>query len=71
MLQRNIFELFSFIKIKNAEFNGEQQKKNHYLLEDEIENLFGTIICDHSASLVMPKGDLQDGFFYLTLRIDS
>ena len=28
-------------------------------------------ICPHSASLLMPIGDPLDGFFYLTLMIDS
>ena len=28
-------------------------------------------VCHHSASLVMPNCDPWDGFFYLTLMIDS
>ena len=33
----------------------------------------GITICHHSASLVIPNSDPQDGFFYLalTLTIDS
>ena len=50
------------------------KKSSHYLCEDGIENPSLVItVCHHSASLVMPVNDPQDGFFYpsLTLMIDS
>ena len=48
------------------------KKKNPYSCEGGIENPSLVItFCHHSASLVMPIGDPQDGFFYLTLMMDS
>ena len=46
----------------------------HYLCEGRIENPpLRITVCHHSASLVMPKGDPQNIFFYptLTLMMDS
>ena len=41
--------------------------------KSQIKSLLGITVCHHSASLVMPNGDPQGGFFYptLTLMIDS
>ena len=50
------------------------KKRIHYSCEDGIEKSpLKMIVCHHSASLVIPIGDPQDGFFYLTLTfmIDS
>ena len=44
------------------------------MCEGGIDNQsLGIIVCNHSASLVMPIGDPHDGFFYpnLTLMTDS
>ena len=51
-------------------------KKNNPLFVsgwDRKNPSLGIIVCHHLASLVMPNGDPQDGFFYatLTLMIDS
>ena len=69
-----ILELLgAFFKYTIMVFNGEQ-KRIHYLCEDEIENLYLTInVCHHSSRLMMQNSDHQDRFFYpsLTLMIDS
>ena len=69
-----ILELLgAFFKNTIMVFNGEQ-KRIHYLCEDEIENLNLTInVCHHSSRLMMPNSGHRDRFFYhtLTLMIDS
>ena len=48
---------------------GGQEKRIHYLCEDEIEK---SVTRDHClSSLVMHIGDPWDRFFYLTLMLDS
>ena len=67
------------VNIANAYFKMKIQwwtwKRIHYLCEDEIEkHVLGIIVCHCTASLVMPNGDSQDGFFYnstLTHMTDS
>ena len=49
-------------------------KRLHYSCDGRIEkSVPQDHLCYHSASLVMPNGDPQDGFFYPThtLMIDS
>ena len=51
----------------NAVFNGEQEKESIMCVSVAYKNLsFGITICHQSASLVMPKGDSRDRFFYPT-----
>ena len=46
------------------------KKKPDHLCEGGVEKSVPWItFCHHSASLVMPNGDLQDGFFYPFLSL--
>ena len=54
--------------------SGEQEKESIIRVRVGYKNPSLEItVCHHSASLVMPNGDPQDGFFYptLTVMIDS
>ena len=55
---------------KNADFNGEQEKRIHYLCVNVIEKSALRIsICHHSASLIMSNSDRRIRFFYPTLKL--
>ena len=59
---------------KNAELNGEPKKESVICIRADRKNLsLEIIICHQLVSLMMPKNDLWDRFFYLplTLLIDS
>ena len=50
------------------------RKRIHYWCKGGVEkSVLRITVWHHEASLVMPEGDPQDGFFYpiLTLKIDS
>ena len=49
--------------------NGEQEKESNVRMGSKISSIV-TTVCHHLASLVMPNGDLWDGFSYPTL-LDS
>ena len=61
-----------FFKCKNVVFDGVQEKESIICLRVGKKNLSIAItVCHHLASLIMPIGEPQDGFFYLSLMIDS
>ena len=63
---RGLLEAYFKIK-KNSR---EQEKESNILVRVGYKSLSLVItVCHHSASLVMPKGDPRDGFFYLTLSL--
>ena len=67
-----IKELLGSLFLKKI--NGEQEKESFICVRVGKKNLFLRIaFCHHSASLVIPSGDHQDGLFYntLILMIDS
>ena len=64
----------SLFTCKNAVFNGEQEKEPIICVRMGKKNMSLRItVCHHSASLVMPICDPQDGVFYptLTFMMDS
>ena len=78
MSHLSVFRIFwkSFLSISNVikVLSGEQEKESIIRVRMGMKNLFLAITdCHHLASLVMPIGDPQGGFFYPTiiLMIDS
>ena len=63
-IQELLHALLMFFKYKNAVFNGEQEKEFIIRVRMGWENpSIAITVCHHSARLVMPNSDPQDGFF--------
>ena len=68
-IQELLEAFFMFFKYKKR-YLMVSNKIIYYSCEDGIEKcITRDHNCHHSASLVMPNGDLRDGLFYLTLTL--